>query len=248
MRVFGLIGYPLGHSFSKTFFTEKFLRERISAKYEIFPIETLDKLPKIFEENLTLTGLNVTIPFKEKIIPFLHQIEPEARKIGAINTIRVEHIYDEIQLTGFNTDVVGFELSLVPLLLPKPSKALVLGSGGASKSVCYVLDKLNISWEIVSRSPLNKNMISYSAITPELINSCKLIINTTPLGMYPKTEACPDIPYEAVSREHLLFDLVYNPEITLFMKRGMEQGAKVKNGLEMLEIQAEKAWEIWNEK
>jgi shikimate dehydrogenase len=248
MRVFGLIGYPLGHSFSKVFFTRKFLREQIAAKYEIFPIETLDKLPEIFEDNVTLTGLNVTIPFKEKIIPYLHQIEPEARKIGAVNTIRVEHIYDEIQLTGFNTDVLGFELSLAPILLPHLSKALILGSGGASKSVCYVLDKLNISWKIVSRSPENKNMIPYSALTAELINSCKLIINTTPLGMYPNTETYPDIPYEAVSSEHLLFDLVYNPEITLFMKKGMEQGARVKNGLEMLEIQAEKAWEIWNEK
>ncbi len=248
MKVFGLIGYPLGHSFSKAFFTEKFSREHISAKYEIFPIESLDKLPQIFEENLALTGLNVTIPFKEKIIPYLHQIEPEARKIGAVNTIRVEYIYDEIQLTGFNTDIVGFELSLAPLLLPQHSKALVLGSGGASKSVCYVLAKLNISWKIVSRSPENKKMISYSDITPELINSCKLIINTTPLGMFPKTEACPDIPYKALSGEHLLFDLVYNPEITLFMRKGMEAGALVKNGLEMLEIQAEKAWEIWNEK
>lgn len=248
MRIFGLIGYPLGHSFSKAFFTKKFEKEHISAKYENFPIETLDKLPQIFEENLNLTGLNVTIPYKEKIIPFLHRIEPEAKRIRAVNTIRVEHIFDEIQLTGFNTDVTAFKSSLTPLLQIQHTRALILGSGGASKSVCYVLSKLNIPWKIISRTPKGKTMIPYSALSPGLIEASKIIINTTPLGMFPNTEDCPDIPYASISSEHLLYDLVYNPEITLFMKKGMAQGAKVKNGLEMLEIQAEKAWEIWNEK
>jgi shikimate dehydrogenase len=247
MRVFGLIGFPLGHSFSKAYFTKKFELENIVARYETFPIESLDALAKIFEENPLLIGLNVTIPYKKKIIPYLHQIEPEARKIGAINTIRIEHLFGDIQLTGFNTDIDGFELSLTPLLKAQHARALVLGSGGASGSVCYVLDKLGIKWQIVSRTPGSKQMIPYSALTPENIQSSNLIINTTPLGMFPETETYPDLPYEFIGKEHLLFDLVYNPELTQFMRKGIERGAKVKNGLEMLQIQAEKAWEIWNE-
>ena len=246
MRVFGLIGFPLGHSFSKSYFTEKFKIENISARYETFPIESLNELALIFEENPELEGLNVTIPYKEKIIPFLHRLEPESEKIGAINTIRIEHLFGNIQLTGFNTDVSGFELSLTPLLQPHHSKALILGSGGASRSVCYVLDKLNIPWKIVSRTPNSSRMISYSSITPEVIHSYKLIINTTPLGMLPAIDTFPDIPYSYLGPEHLLYDLVYNPKMTLFLHKGMQNGAKVKNGMEMLQIQAEKAWEIWN--
>lgn len=247
MKIYGLIGFPLGHSFSKSFFTKKFEKEHVSARYETFPIESIEMLSDIFTGNPGLAGLNVTIPYKEQIIPFLHQIEPEARKIGAVNTIRVEHLFDSIQLTGFNTDVTGFELSLTPLLKSWHTHALVLGSGGASKAVCYVLDKLNISWKLVSRSTLNERTLSYTALDPELITNYKLIINTTPLGMVPNTETCPDLHYEHLTRQHLLYDLVYNPEITMFMKKGMEKGAQVKSGLEMLQIQAEKAWEIWNE-
>jgi shikimate dehydrogenase len=246
MRVFGLIGFPLGHSFSKSYFTEKFKKEKIAARYETFPIESLTELPSIFEENPLLEGLNVTIPHKEKILPFLHQVEPEARKIGAVNTIRIVHLFGNIQLTGFNTDVDGFNLSLVPLLKAQHTKALIIGSGGASKAICYVLDKLHIQWQIVSRTPQTSQMISYSEVTRGLIKSCKLIINTTPLGMFPKTEEYPDLPYNGIGAEHLLYDLVYNPQSTQFMQKGLQNGAQVKNGLEMLQIQADKAWEIWN--
>ena len=246
MKVFGLIGFPLEHSFSKSYFTEKFEKEKIGARYENFPIESLAELPSIFEENLLLKGLNVTIPYKEKIIPFLHKIESEAKKIRAINTIRIEHLYGNIHLTGFNTDVDGFELSLVPLLRPQHTRALIIGAGGASRSVCYVLDKLKIKWKIVSRNPQTAQMISYSEVTHSLIDSSKLIINTSPLGMFPRTEGFPDLPYSSIGPEHLLYDLVYNPQLTQFMQKGLQNGAQVKNGLEMLQIQADKAWEIWN--
>jgi shikimate dehydrogenase len=246
MKVYGLIGFPLGHSFSKAYFSKKFEKEKISARYETFPIDSLEKLPLVFEENPKLAGFNVTIPYKEKIIPYLHNIEPEAKKIGAVNTVRLEKVFDEIQLTGFNTDVFGFEVSLTPLLKNHQKKAIILGSGGASRAVCYVLDKLKIEWQLVSRQPKNKKMLSYESLTPGLIESVFLIINTSPLGMFPNTEGCPDIPYSALTEKHLLYDLVYNPESTLFMQKGMASGASVKNGLEMLQLQAEKAWEIWD--
>jgi shikimate dehydrogenase len=246
MRIFGLIGFPLGHSFSKSYFTEKFANENINARYELFPIKSLAELPSVFEENPLLAGFNVTIPYKEKIIPFLHQIEPQARKIGAINTVRIEHIFGNIHLTGFNTDVAGFEISLVPLLKPYHTKAIVIGSGGASRAVCFILDKLQIPWLIVSRTPKTKQMISYSDVTQDLLETCKLIINTTPLGMFPNIEGCPELPYTSFGPEHLLYDLVYNPQLTKFMQQGIQNGAQVKNGSEMLKIQADKAWEIWN--
>jgi shikimate dehydrogenase len=248
MRVFGLIGFPLGHSFSKLYFTQKFEQENIAATYEIFPIDTLSALPAVFEENPKLAGLNVTIPYKEQIIPLLHQLEPEAKRIGAINTIRVEYLFGNIELTGFNTDVTGFELSLLPLLKPNQTKALIIGSGGACKAICYVLKKLNISFLILSRNPRKADMISYSKVTPEIIDACKLIINTTPLGMFPRIDEFPDLAYESLTEDHLLYDLVYNPELTQFMKKGIQHGAQVKNGLEMLKIQADKSWEIWNAK
>ncbi len=243
-KLFGLIGYPLSHSFSKKYFTKKFEQLGLgNHSYELFPLKDINDLPGLLEKNPNLGGLNVTIPYKEKVIPFLHETAPEIQQIQAVNTIKVT----DGQLTGFNTDVYGFEESL-KTFIPETSpdlKALVLGSGGAAKAVSYVLQKLNIPFLIVSRRS-RPEKITYSEITPPLLEAYFLIINTTPLGMSPNVFDAPQLPYNAISEQHFLFDLIYNPEETFFLKRGRNQGALTKNGLEMLYLQAEKAWNIWN--
>lgn len=245
MRKFGLIGYPLSHSFSPAYFAQKFAKEGISGcSYDAFSIETIDKLPELLQNNRELEGLNVTIPYKKQVIPFLQESTDAVEKMGACNCI---HIKDG-RLTGHNTDVVGFEESLKPKLGAEHSKALILGTGGAAAAVEYVLEKMGISFLSVSRQRgENQNQITYADLTEELITDYKLIINTTPLGMYPAVDNCPDIPYHHLTPSHYLFDLIYNPQETLFLKKGAERGAVTKNGDDMLIIQAEESWKIWNQ-
>lgn len=246
MRKYGLIGYPLSHSFSKKFFTEKFAAENIDAEYLNFEISDIGQLPEIIENNPSLTGLNVTIPYKEKVIPFLDKLDAHSEIIGAVNTIRIERESGKTKLTGFNTDIYGFEESLKPLLIPIQNRALILGTGGASKAICFVLKKLGIDYLTITRNVSGENQITYPEVTKELIESHHLIINTTPLGTYPDTDNFPPLPYGFITPVHLLYDLVYNPAVTKFMKFGIEMGATVKNGYQMLELQALKSYEIWN--
>ena len=242
LREFGLIGYPLGHSFSKGYFAEKFKNENITdAVYENFPIERISEFYELCAAHPNLRGLNVTIPHKTSILPFLDELSDEAQKIGAVNTI----LFSGDKKIGFNTDAWGFEKSLVPLLRSPHTAALVLGTGGASKAVVYVLDKLGIRWKYISREHRNDDL-SYGELSDDIVASHPLIINTTPLGMFPAINASPPLPYSAITAHHLLYDLVYNPSVTRFMQAAIDRGAKVKNGLEMLQLQAEKAWEIWN--
>lgn len=246
MRVFGLIGYPLSHSFSKGYFTEKFRKEAIeNCSYENFPIEDISDLPEIIAANTELCGLNVTIPYKEKVIPFLDEIAPEAAGIGAINTIKISRRGEQVHLKGFNTDMYGFMESLNPFLKPFHQRALILGTGGASKAVKAAFEMLHIEYQYVSRTKAEQT-ITYEELSPELFSSYQVIVNTTPLGMYPKVDDCPPLPYQFLTSGHLLYDLVYNPAQTLFLKKGAEQGAQTANGLNMLHLQAEKAWQIWN--
>ena len=248
MKTFGLFGYPLGHSFSQDYFTKKFAAEKIDAQYLNFQIEDISLFP---EKVLTidgLFGLNVTIPYKQKVMAYLDEIDETAQKVGAVNVVKIIRNGSKMRLRGCNSDVVGFENSLRPLLKPCHTQAFILGTGGGSKAVRYVLEKLNISYQFVSRNAdAANNILSYQQLSNELIESHKLIVNSTPLGMSPKIDACPDIPYQAIGAEHLCFDLIYNPEETLFLKKAKEQGATIKNGLDMLIGQAVRAWEIWNE-
>lgn len=243
MKVFGLIGYPLSHSFSKKYFTEKFQKENISGcTYELFELENIQLFTKLLEDETELKGLNVTIPYKQEVIPFLDGMHPSAEKIGAVNVIKPENG----KLIGYNSDYFGFKTSLEGFLEGDLSlKALILGTGGASKAVRVALEDLNIPYQYVSRTKTDTS-IGYDDIDETTIKEYRLIINTTPLGMSPNVEQCPAIPYDFLTDKHYLFDLVYNPLETLFMKKGLEKGAKAINGLEMLEQQAEKAWEIWN--
>ncbi|MDG5800069.1 shikimate dehydrogenase [Marinilabiliaceae bacterium ANBcel2] len=249
MQTYGLIGYPLSHSFSKDYFTKKFCAENINAKYLNFPINEISKIEEVVKNNPLLCGLNVTIPYKEKIIPFLDEIDKEAEEIGAVNVIKIiKKSNKKPYLVGYNSDITGFKKSLEPLIKYPHSKALILGTGGASKAVAYSLKKMDIEFKFVSRNSKNKEVLTYNQLTPEIISSYKLIINTSPLGMYPNIDQTPDIPYEGVSNKHLLYDLIYNPKQTLFMKKGAERGAKTENGLKMLQLQAEQGWLIWNNK
>ena len=248
MRKFGLIGYPLGHSFSKNFFNEKFRSENIDAEYVNFEIPDISEFPKVIKDNPDLAGLNVTIPYKEQVIPYLDEMDEGAASIGAVNVIKVIKQKRKTILKGYNSDVVGFMRSIEPLLEHHHTKALILGTGGASKAVHYGLHKLGIeTTKFVSRSKRNEDTITYADLTPELMNDYKVIVNCTPVGMYPKADLCPEIPYDCLTKQHLLYDLLYNPNTTLFMKHGSEHGANVKNGLEMLLLQAFGAWEIWND-
>ncbi|MFW6309726.1 MAG: shikimate dehydrogenase family protein [Prolixibacteraceae bacterium] len=246
MEKYGLIGYPLTHSFSKHFFNEKFEKERINAFYENFELKEISLFPDVVGNNPDLKGLNVTIPYKEQVIPYLDELNESARKIGAVNTIKINRSGETFFLKGFNTDTYGFETSLKPLLKDYHKKALILGTGGASKALKYVLDKLGIKYISASIEELKQNEIRYEEVDENIIKERLLIINATPLGTYPKTETFPPIPYKFITDKHLLFDLVYNPEVTEFMKRGKEKGAAVKNGYEMLLQQALKSYEIWN--
>ena len=241
MIKFGIIGFPLGHSFSRGFFTEKFAREGIDAQYLNFEIPDVAMLKDILRENPELRGLNVTLPHKQAVIPLLDELSDEAREIGAVNVIRVR----DGRLKGFNSDIIGFSESIRPLLQPHHTKALILGTGGASKAIRVGLSRLGIEWTYVSRTP-REGMLTYSTLTPEVMEEYTVIVNCSPVGMFPKVDQAPAIPYELLTPKHLLFDCVYNPEDTLFMKKGREQGAIVKNGLEMLHLQAVASWEFWN--
>ena len=248
MDKYGLIGYPLGHSFSISYFNQKFADEGINAKYFNFEIPSIDELPEVIAKHPELRGLNVTIPYKEKVMDFLDSISPEARAIGAVNVIRVTHEGNKTILKGFNSDVIGFTQSIEPMLDKKwHKKALILGTGGASKAINYGLKALGLESVFVSRYE-RPGTIQYDKITPEVIKEYNVIVNCTPLGMYPHSDECPDLPYEALDNHTILYDLIYNPDQTLFMRRGAEFGADVKNGIEMLLLQAFASWEFWNGK
>ena len=283
--LYGIIGFPLGHSFSRGFFTEKFAREGIDAQYLNFEIPDVAMLKDILRENPELRGLNVTLPHKQAVIPLLDELSDEAREIGAVNVIKIsqldnftiEQLPDDkivkssnskiVKLKGFNSDIIGFTESIRPLLQPHHTKALILGTGGASRAIRVGLSRLGIEWTYVSRQAKVKNeelrtknksysdsslftlhssFLNYSDLTPEVMKDYNVIVNCSPVGMFPKVDEAPAIPYELLTPKHLLFDLVYNPEDTLFMKKGREQGAIVKNGLEMLHLQAIASWEFWN--
>ena len=244
MKHFGIIGYPLSSSFSQKFFNEKFAKENIDAFYDLHPIEDIEKFRDLVTE-IDFCGMNVTIPYKQQVIPFLNSLDETAEQIGAVNVIKFVRKDGQQTLTGYNTDAIGFENSLKPLLKPWHTKALVLGTGGASKAVAYVLKKNGIDFRFVSRTPKN-GQFSYEDINADIMAEYTLIVNCTPLGMYP-VDACPDIPYECITDKHLLYDLIYNPAKTLFLEKGEKQGATIKNGLEMLHGQAVAAWKIWNE-
>ena len=249
MKTFGLIGYRLGHSFSRNFFTEKFTNEKLSDhEYVNFELDTIDEFPAIFDRGITICGLNCTIPYKQQIMPFLDDIDPEAAQIGAVNTVKIIDQNGKRILKGFNTDLYGFEHSLRPMLEEKHQKALILGTGGASKAIRFLFDRMGIEYlSATTKEELQEKEISYNQLTKDLMNEYLIVINATPLGTFPKIDACPDIPYQYVSPNHVLYDLVYNPAETLFLKKGKEKGAQIKNGLEMLHLQALKSWEIWNE-
>ncbi|HET6990414.1 MAG TPA: shikimate dehydrogenase [Bacteroidia bacterium] len=249
MRLFGLIGFPLSHSFSEKYFTEKFQRSTISdTNYKLFPIESIEKFPQLISENPDLVGLNVTIPYKEKVIPFLDELSEIAKVVGAVNTIEFKIQNSKFKIIGHNTDVHGFRQSLKPFLTSAHDRALILGTGGASKAVEYVLKQIGVECIFVSREKKNipyKTILAYEELNSYVINSCKLIVNCSPVGMFPNVNEFPEIPYESITNEHLLYDLIYNPAETEFLKKGKLHGAQTMNGLDMLKMQAEKAWEIW---
>ena len=242
MEKYGIIGNPLGHSFSKGFFTEKFAREGIEAQYLNFQISKIGKITDVLKDNPELRGLNVTIPYKTEVIPFLDEMSEEASEIGAVNVIQIRNGH----LKGFNSDIIGFTRSIQPLLKPHHKKALILGTGGASKAIRVGLTRLGLEWKYVSRTP-REGMITYDDITAETLREYEVIVNCSPVGMFPKVDECPAIPYEFLTADNLLYDLIYNPETTFFMKKGALQGAAVKNGLEMLHLQAIASWKFWNE-
>ena len=245
-RTFGLIGYPLSHSFSKKFFSEKFEKEQISGcTYELFPIENAESILSLINENPLLCGLNVTIPHKLAVMPFIEELDNAAAEIGAVNCIHISQKENGVSLKGYNTDAYGFAESLKPLLEKQHQKALIFGDGGAAKAVKYVLKQLGIPYQVVVRKH-SPNTLHYDEVTKGILDECKLLINTTPLGMSPNLESSPPIPYQYLTNQHLAYDLVYNPEETVFLSKAKEQGAKIKNGLEMLYLQAERSWYIWN--
>lgn len=242
MRIFGLIGYPLSHSFSKNYFAEKFLNEHLhDSQYQNFPLSGIQQLHDLIQQEKNLAGLNVTIPYKKTVISLLTELDEAAKNIGAVNTIK----FSSGKIIGYNTDYIGFLRSLKPLLQPHHKHALILGTGGSSKAVQYALSLLNISYTFVSRTKAN-NTLLYAELDKNIIEEATLIINTTPLGMFPEISACPNIPYNLLNEKNLLFDLIYNPTETLFLQKGKQHGATILNGLSMLQIQAEESWKIWN--
>ena len=245
-KLFGLLGKNISYSFSRGYFTEKFQKLGLTQhKYVNFDLQSINDFPKVIEKNEDyLKGINVTIPYKEEVMQHLNKLDKTAEEIGAVNTIKFTKRGD---LKGYNTDVVGFENSISPLLKKHHKRALILGTGGASKAVAYALKKNDIKVKFVSRNPATKEMISYNDITEEVMDKYKVIVNCTPLGTSPDVEKCPDIPYQFLTDKHLLFDLIYNPEVTNFLKKGIEKGAIIKNGYEMLQLQAEESWRIWND-
>jgi len=242
MRHFGIIGNPLSHSFSPAYFSQKFAQEHIQATYEAFPLASITDLPDLLRDH-PLSGLNVTIPYKTSILPYLNEISPAAAEIGAVNCLKI----DGNHLSGFNTDHYGFSESLQPLLLPHHQRALILGTGGAAQAVQYALKQLNIPFTSVSRTASDAdNIITYGSIDQAVMEQHQIIINTSPLGMFPLVDDYPPIPYEFLGERHLLYDLIYNPAITRFLRKGKQRKATIKNGLEMLHLQAERSWGIWN--
>ena len=245
MKKYGLLGYPLGHSFSRNYFNQKFEAERIDAEYLNFEIPEIKEIKNVIKENPELNGLNVTIPYKEQVIPYLDDLDEDARLIGAVNVIKFSKgLFGKVKLKGYNSDIIGFKQSIEPLLKEHHRKALILGTGGASKAVFQGLKQLGVASTFVSRKA-KEYCITYEEITPKVMEQYTVIVNTTPLGMYPNVNACPDIPYDLLTSDHLLYDLLYNPDETLFMRKGKEKGAVVQNGVEMLLLQAFAAWAIW---
>jgi len=244
MPKFGLLGRHISYSFSRAHFTKKFENEGLPFTYENFDIESISEFPLVLKKNPDLVGLNVTIPYKEQILPFLDNINVKAKDIGAVNTISISK---SGKLIGYNTDCYGFKKSIEPYLKPHHKSALILGTGGASKAVAYTLQELNINFEYVTRTSNSLAKFTYSDLTESIINSYSVIINCTPVGTHPNINDCPNIPYNGISKNHLLYDLIYNPLQTKFLALGESKGAKTCNGLKMLEFQAEKAWEIWNQ-
>lgn len=244
MKLYGLIGYPLGHSFSKQYFTEKFSKEGLTdCFFESFPIETINEFKKLLLDNPSLLGLGVTIPYKEQVLQFVDELSPEVKIIGAANSIKISGNY----LTAYNTDIIGFEKSFCRELKPFHNKALILGTGGASKAIQFVLKKLAIDFLVVTRvNNNNSNMVAYNEVDEKMIIKYNIIINCTPAGMSPNNNSFPDLPYQFITNQHYLYDLVYKPANTLFMQKGAAGGAIAINGHEMLLIQAEASWKIWN--
>ena len=243
MNVYGLIGYPLEHSFSKKYFTEKFRKEGIAARFELFPLQSIAEFTRITAETSNIKGLAVTIPYKVNVIPFLTRLTEHAQQIRAVNCIE----FAQGELIGHNTDAIGFEKSLIPILTQKTRGALILGRGGAAMAVQFVLDKIGLPYWFVSRESSSvPGDFTYDQISEEILNEYSLIINCTPVGMHPNVNGMPSIPYDLLTSANILYDLIYNPEETLFLKKGREKGCVIKNGLEMLVLQAEENWKIWN--
>lgn len=251
MRTYGLIGYPLSHSFSPAFFSEKFKREKIrNAEYKLFPLKKIQDFPCLLDKESGLCGLNVTIPYKQSVIPFLDELDEIALRANAVNCIRIVHQKNKKILIGHNTDIQAFQRSLKKYLKPFHAKAMILGTGGASRAVMHALLNLGIDHLFFVTRQLGRGKpivtMEYNRLSKDIMDEHKIIINTTPLGMHPDENACPPLPYRHITEKHLLFDLIYNPAETLFMKKGRARGATVVNGLEMLRLQAEKSWDIWN--
>jgi len=244
-KIFGLLGKNISYSFSRGYFSDKFKDLGLeNHHYKNFDIPEISDFPSIIKNEIFLSGINVTIPYKEAAIPYLHKLDKTAKKIGAVNTIKITK---KGNLKGYNTDVVGFEQSILPFIKNYHTHALILGTGGASKAIAYALEKNNIKYKFVSRKPSSKKEISYDDLSEKKLHKYQIIINCTPLGTSPNTHLCPNIPYQFLTNQHLLFDLVYNPEVSTFLSKGLAQGAAIKNGYQMLELQAEESWRIWNE-
>ena len=244
MKTYGIIGFPLTHSFSGHYFTEKFIKEGITdCVYKTFPIHSIAEFPHLLRNNPDLVGLNVTIPHKQSVFQYLHTATGIPPGLKACNCIKIKGG----KALGYNTDIAGFENSILPLLKEQHKHALILGNGGAAEAVKFVLQRLNIGYQVVSRNLHNGSTLTYADLDEKIITEHSLVINTTPLGTFPRNNSCPDIPYQFLHSKHLLYDLVYNPATTLFLQKGAEQGATIKNGFEMLVIQAEESWKLWNE-
>lgn len=243
MHKLGLVGKDISYSFSSAYFTEKFKKENLPFTYQNFDLQDISEFQEILKNDKSISGLNVTIPYKEQVIPLLHSLNKKAKKIGAVNTITIS---SKGKLKGYNTDYYGFKKSIQPLLKSHHKKALILGTGGASKAIVYALKKLRIKYDYVSRTPKEGVTFLYSDLTEKIINDYTIIINCTPIGTFPNVNECPNIPYEGISNKHILYDLIYNPELTKFLRCGQLKGATIYNGMKMLELQAKKAWKIWD--
>ncbi len=245
-RQFGIIGFPLAHSFSEKYFTEKFSREKIAdCEFKPYPLKSIEEFPELIKNN-RFTGLSVTVPYKQSIIPFLTKMDDEAAAVGAVNSVRFEYKGKQIISTGYNTDVWGFTTLMTKVRMPKQLKALILGSGGAASAVAYVLQKKGIDYNIISRKPSSNIVINYNELNQEMMLEHNLIINATPVGMFPNVKKYPDIPIQCITPDHVCIDLIYNPARSSFLKISEKQGARILNGLAMLHAQADRSWEIWN--